>query len=56
MSMESYFPVITDGGYLYIRCLQLYFKLILGVYQLEDKAPILPVFLLVEIARQSDWT
>ena len=50
----TYFPVITDSGYLYIRCLQLCFKLILVVYQ--DKAPILPVILLVEIARQSDCT
>jgi len=31
-----------------------YFKLILGVYQ--DKPPILHVFLLVKIARQSDCT
>lgn len=54
MSMESYFPVITDSGYLYIHCLQLYLKLILVVYQ--DKSPILHVFLLVEIARQGDYT
>lgn len=48
------FPIIIDSGCVCIYSTQLYFKLILGVFQ--DKPPVLLVFLSVEIARQSECT